>query len=57
MPGALSFRLVVGFTVGDRTLVYRSLTAKLTLTYFEGAVATQHLFRALTGQEDQPNSP
>jgi hypothetical protein len=35
------------------TLVYGSLTAMLAAVYFAGAAATQAIFRALTGQEQQ----
>ena len=38
----------------NRTLVYGSLTLMLALVYFGGVTATQALFRALTGQEQQP---
>ena len=38
----------------NRTLVYGSLTAMLALVYFGGVTATQAIFRALTGQEQQP---
>ena len=38
----------------NRTLVYGSLTVMLALVYFGGVTATQALFRALTGQEQQP---
>ena len=38
----------------NRTLVYGALTAMLVAVYFGGVTATQALFRALTGQEDQP---
>src|SRR5918997_1035152 len=38
----------------NRTLVYGSLTAMLALVYFGGVAATQAIFRALTGQEEQP---
>jgi hypothetical protein len=38
----------------NRTLVYGSLTAMLALVYFGGVATTQALFRALTGQEQQP---
>jgi hypothetical protein len=37
----------------NRTLVYGSLTALLALLYFGGVTATQAIFRALTGQEQQ----
>src|SRR5215216_3221694 len=38
----------------NRTLVYGSLTALLALVYFGGVAATEAVFRALTGQEEQP---
>jgi hypothetical protein len=38
----------------NRTLVYGSLTATLALIYFGGVATTQAIFRALTGQEEQP---
>lgn len=38
----------------NRTLVYGSLTAMLAALYFGGVVATQAVFRTLTGQEQQP---
>ena len=38
----------------NRTLVYGSLTAVLALVYLGGVAATQAIFRALTGQEQQP---
>ncbi len=38
----------------NRTLVYGALTAMLALVYFGGVAATQTVFRALTGQEQQP---
>src|SRR5215204_3835640 len=38
----------------NRTLVYGSLTLMLALLYFGGVTATQVVFRALTGQEEQP---
>ena len=38
----------------NRTLVYASLTTILVLLYFGGVTATQTLFRALTGQQQQP---
>jgi hypothetical protein len=38
----------------NRTLVYGSLSAVLIAVYFGGVVATQALFRAITGQEEQP---
>jgi hypothetical protein len=38
----------------NRTLVYGALTAMLALVYFGGVTATQAIFQALTGQEEQP---
>jgi hypothetical protein len=38
----------------NRALVYGILTALLALVYFGGVTATQAVFRALTGQEQQP---
>jgi uncharacterized membrane protein YhdT len=38
----------------NRTLVYGSLTLMLVLVYFGGVTATQVVFTALTGQEEQP---
>ena len=38
----------------NRTLVYGSLTMMLALIYFGGVATTQAIFRALTGQEQQP---
>jgi hypothetical protein len=38
----------------NRTLVYGALTLMLALVYFGGVTATQVVFRALTGQEEQP---
>ena len=38
----------------NRTLVYCFLTAMLAAVYFGGVTATQAIFRALTGQEQQP---
>jgi hypothetical protein len=38
----------------NRTLVYGSLTATLAVVYFGGVAATQAIFGALTGQEEQP---
>jgi hypothetical protein len=38
----------------NRTLVYGSLTATLAMVYFGGVATTQAIFRALTGQEQQP---
>jgi hypothetical protein len=38
----------------NRTLVYGSLTAILALVYIGGVATTEAIFRALTGQEQQP---
>jgi len=38
----------------NRTLVYGALTGTLALVYFGGVATTQSTFRALTGQEEQP---
>jgi hypothetical protein len=38
----------------NRTLVYGALTAALVAVYFGGVSTLQALFRALTGQEQQP---
>jgi hypothetical protein len=50
----LRYRLYEIDIVINRTLVYGSLTALLALVYFGGVATTQALFRALTGQEQQP---
>src|SRR5215211_4716075 len=59
VPGAVGFailrhRLYDIDVVINRTLVYGSLTAMLVAVYFGGVATTQVLFRALTGQEQQP---
>jgi hypothetical protein len=50
----LRYRLYDIDVVINRTLVYGSLTAMLALVYFGGVAAAQTIFRALTGQEEQP---
>jgi hypothetical protein len=50
----LKYRLYNIDLLINRTLVYGSLTALLALIYFEGVAATEAIFRALTGQEQQP---
>ena len=50
----LRYRLYDIDLIINRTLVYSSLTAMLALVYFGGVAATQAIFRALTGQEQQP---
>jgi len=50
----LRYRLYDIDVVINRTLVYGSLTLTLVLVYFGGVATIQTLFRALTGQEQQP---
>jgi hypothetical protein len=50
----LKYRLYDIDVVINRTLVYGSLTAMLAAVHFGGVAATQAIFRALTGQEEQP---
>jgi hypothetical protein len=50
----LRYRLYEIDIVINRTLVYGSLTALLVAVYFGGVATTQTIFRALTGQEQQP---
>jgi hypothetical protein len=50
----LKYRLYDIDIVINRTLVYGSLTLMLALVYFGGVTATQAIFTALTGQEEQP---
>jgi hypothetical protein len=50
----LRYRLYDIDTLINRTLVYGVLTVTLTLVYFGGVATTQTIFRALTGQEHQP---
>lgn len=50
----LRYRLYDIDIVINRALVYGSLTATLVALYFSGVVTTQAVFRALTGQEQQP---
>jgi hypothetical protein len=49
----LKYRLYDIDVVINLTLVYGSLTAMLALVYFGGVTATQTIYRALTGQEQQ----
>jgi hypothetical protein len=50
----LRYRLYDIDVVINRTLVYGSLTVTLVALYFGGVATTQAIFRALTGQEQQP---
>jgi hypothetical protein len=50
----LRYRLYDIDVIINRALVYGSLTATLVTIYFGGVATTQFLFRALTGQEQQP---
>jgi hypothetical protein len=50
----LKYRLYNIEIIINRALVYGSLTAMLVAIYFGGVATMQTLFRALTGQEQQP---
>ena len=50
----LRYRLYDIDVVINRAIVYGSLTATLALVYIGGVASIQTLFRALTGQEQQP---
>ncbi len=50
----LKYRLYNIDVLINRTLVYGALTATLAAIYFGGVATVQAIFRALTGQEQQP---
>ncbi len=50
----LKYRLYDIDLLINRALVYGSLTVSLAVVYFGGVSVTQAIFRALTGQEQQP---
>jgi hypothetical protein len=50
----LRYRLYEIDIIINRTLVYGPLTATLALVYFGGVATTQLVFRAVTGQQQQP---
>jgi hypothetical protein len=50
----LRYRLYEIDLIINRTIVYGALTALLVLVYFGGVAASEAIFRALTGQEQQP---
>ncbi|HSK82386.1 MAG TPA: hypothetical protein VK902_03145 [Rubrobacter sp.] len=50
----LRYRLYEIDLIINRTLVYGALTATLAVVYLGGVTATRAIFRALTGQEQQP---
>ncbi len=50
----LRYRLYEIDIIINRTLVYGSLTATLAMVYFGAVATTQAIFRALTGQQEQP---
>ena len=50
----LRYRLYDIDVIINRTFVYGALTASLVTVYFGGVATTQAVFRALTGQQEQP---
>jgi hypothetical protein len=65
IPALIGFPISIGIAIVryrlydidiliNRTLVYGALSATLALIYFGGVATTQAIFRALTGQQEQP---
>jgi len=65
IPALIGFPISIGIAIVryrlydidaliNRTLVYGALSATLALIYFGGVATTQAIFRALTGQHEQP---
>jgi ADP-ribosylglycohydrolase len=50
----LRYRLYEIDLIINRTLVYGAVTATMVAVYFGGVATTQAVFRALTGQQEQP---
>jgi hypothetical protein len=65
IPALIGFPISIGIAIVryrlyeidliiNRSLVYGALSATLALIYFGGVATTQAIFRALTGQQEQP---
>src|SRR5215217_3447712 len=65
IPALIGFPISIGIAIVryrlydidlliNRTLIYSALSATLALIYFGGVATTQTIFRALTGQQEQP---